>query len=137
MCCEHPQRFNELFPDFELSNHTVRQIEKSAFWIRDNVRYDYSEKVRFWDTRFDDLEKRGSDDFIFRSIQKLQVWPFPPVVIEYHFARSLGAGESIGRPYYLIEGTHRVSYLLRALDLGWLPGDKLLPLLEVAPNKTL
>ena len=67
-------------------------------------------------------------------MMKTGTWPFPPVVIEAGFARSLGAPTYIGRPFHLIEGTHRVSYALRMMEVGLVERTKPVEIIEVRLN---
>jgi hypothetical protein len=59
-------------------------------------------------------------------------WPFPPVIIEARFAVSLGAPEDIGKSYHLIEGTHRVSYARRMIEISLADRDRTVEVIELA-----
>lgn len=136
ICFEHPDRFDGLFPRFDVELHTALRITRSAAWIADNVRYDRGETVDFWCDRFHALLARDeTSDEIFGPLLLNGTWHFPPVVVESNFALSLGAPRDIGRPYYLIEGTHRLSYLRAMLELEMMPRDRELPLIAVQIRK--
>ncbi len=64
-------------------------------------------------------------------------WEFPPVIIEAEFAVSLGAHEDVGKPYHLIEGTHRVSYARRMIEVGLANRTCSAEVIEVKPNKQM
>jgi hypothetical protein len=135
ICFEHPDRFNGLFPRFNIELHSAVRITRSAAWINNNVRYDRGETVDFWCDRFHSLLARDeTSDEVFVPMLRNGTWHFPPVVIESNFALSLGAPGDIGTPYYLIEGTHRLSYLRAMLELEMISSDRELPLIAVQPR---
>lgn len=136
ICFEHPDRFDGLFPRFDVDRHSALRITRSAVWIADNVRYDHGETVDFWCDRFHSLLGRGAtSDEVSGPMLRNGMWHFPPVVVESSFALSLGAPDDIGTPYYLIEGTHRLSYLRAMLELEMISPDRELPLIAVQPLK--
>lgn len=61
--------------------------------------------------------------------------PFPPVVIESVLMIDDG-WRVYGRPYHLIEGTHRVGYLRRTLERGLVPTDSLHSFVVLRPATT-
>lgn len=133
ICFEHPRRFNNLLPQFDVRRHTARRIQQTAGLVYGNVRYDDNEDIDFWFDHFDSqLCSRRSDYEIFNHMVKHGEWPFPPVIVEATFAETLGASEGIGRPYHLIEGTHRVSYLRRMIQRGLVSREKSVFVIEVA-----
>ena len=135
ICFEHPCRFDELFPRFDVELHSAVRIVKSTAWIHDNVRYDRGESVDFWCERFHSLYSTSEvSDEVFRPMIQNGTWHFPPVVIEFKFALSLGAPRDIGTPYYLIEGTHRLSYLHAMIDLEMISSERELGLIEIQPR---
>ena len=132
ICFEHPGRFNDLLPRFDPRRHVARRIRRTAGWVYDNVRYDDNQDLDFWFSHFDSQFSSGRSDYeIFTQMVEHGEWPFPPVIIDAAFALTLGAPESIGRPYHLVEGTHRVSYLRRMLQRGLISREKSLPVIEV------
>lgn len=135
ICFEHPERFDGILPRFNIELHAALRITRSAAWIGDNVRYNRGETVDFWCDRFHSLLARDeTSDEVFGPMLRNETWHFPPVVIESNFALSLGAPRDIGTPYYLIEGTHRLSYLRAMLELEMISSDRELPLIEVQPR---
>jgi len=132
ICFEHPRRFNDLLPRFNACLHMARRIRQTAGWVYDNVRYDDNQEVDFWFDHFDSQLSSGRRDYeIFNQMIKHGEWPFPPVIVEAAFAATLGAPASIGNPYHLIEGTHRVSYLRRMIQLGLVSREKSVSVIEV------
>ncbi|MFH1813742.1 MAG: hypothetical protein ABIF28_06160 [Pseudomonadota bacterium] len=98
----------------------------------DNIRYDDNKDVDFWFEQFDSQFTSGrSKSEIFTHMINHGEWPFPPVIIEAAFASTLGATERIGTPYHLIEGTHRVSYLRRMIQLELVSNDDSVAIIEV------
>jgi hypothetical protein len=135
ICFEHPDRFDGLFPRFDVELHSTLRITRSAAWIGDHVRYDRGEIVDFWCDRFHSLLAGDeTSDEVVAPMLRYGTWHFPPVVIESNFALSLGAPRDIGTPYYLIEGTHRLSYLRAMLELEMISSDCELPLIAVQPR---
>lgn len=134
ICFEHPDRFNEILPGFNPALHTAKRISQTAAWVFTNVRYDNNEEVDFWGEQFDAfLESPKKIDYvIFAHMVTKKTWLFPPVIIEARFARQLGARPSIGEPYYLIEGTHRTSYLRRMLERKMVDPQQPVELIEIA-----
>lgn len=135
ICWEHPDRFDRVLPGFDPAIHKAARTPQRASWILRNVTYDESESLRdLWAWHVDrHLEQgRGASEVLVPMLAN-QSWPFPPVVVEASFARSLGASTDVGEPFYLIEGTHRVSYLHRLVELGRIPPQSKLELIMIAP----
>ena len=120
ICYEHGSRFNEYFPCFNLNSHKIQTRLVTASEIQEFVRYDNNEPVTFWETQFDNCRAnlQPFEVEIFEHMIKNGTWPFPPVIIDNSngFANSLSK-HALGSPWHLIEGTHRVSYLNRMLEL--------------------
>lgn len=133
ICYEHPGRLNELLPGFDAGLHSATRISRSAGWIRDNVKYDDGEEPTFWSDQFDCFLCDPSPGYsVFVSMTRDETWSFPPVIVLSRFAATLGAPSYIGEPYHLIEGTHRISYLRRMLELGMLADSSTHVLILVA-----
>jgi hypothetical protein len=133
ICFEHPQRFNERLPLFDVDRHSAKRRLRTAAWVYECVRYDDNEKVEFWYEKFDEQLATGREThWVFTHMIRQSEWPFPPVVIEASFAKSLGAPVNVGRPYHLIEGTHRVSYLRRMVERGLVRPDRELWVIEIS-----
>lgn len=135
ICFEHPDRFDELFPAFNPEEHVAVRKGRSLGWVYDNVRYDRSEELDFWYAQFDEFQKSGCSGYeIYTHMTRTGDWPFPPVIIEAGFAVSLGAPKNVGKPYHLIEGTHRVSYARRMLEIGLVNRARSVAVIEVRPH---
>lgn len=136
ICFEHPERFNNLFPDFNPDIHSALRVTKTAKWVFNNVYYNNGEQIDFWSEQFDNYLKSNEKDYeIFVFMNKHKIWPFPPVIIEAQFAMKVGAPKMItGKPYYLIEGTHRVSYLRRMQELGMVKAERIVELIQIMPR---
>ena len=135
-CCEHPDRMDSFFPDFDLNLHEVVEREVTADWIAENVRYDDGESLEsdeFYGFHFDadpPREKRGFE--VYNYMIRNLAWSFPPIVVNAGFAKeSLGCPFGLGYPFHLFEGTHRISYLLKMLSLGLLHGISKHTVLEI------
>ena len=132
ICFEHPTRFNRIFPGFDIERHTVKRIKKRTEWVASNIRYDGGERLEgFWVHHF------GKPTPLLEEMLRNKTWPFPPVVVEANMAADqLSAKSRLGEPYYLIEGTHRVSYLLNMAERGIIDGNSEHELLEIV-NKNI
>ncbi|ADE13441.1 hypothetical protein Nhal_0238 [Nitrosococcus halophilus Nc 4] len=137
ICFEHPTRFDSFFPGFNPQEHTALRTERSASWIKGNIRYDNDDDLRFWFKQFDDFRSAGKGSKVFEYMIEHRNWSFPPVIVEWRFAQELGAPSYVGRPYYLVEGTHRVSYLLRMLELGLVKETDSYQLIVITPNQAM
>lgn len=132
ICFEHPDRFDDLFPRFDPAVHDAVRVTRTAGWVYDNVRYDDDEEPDFWSIQFDDYLRNGESAYsVFAHMVKNRTWPFPPVIIEASFAVELGASGRLGKPYYLNEGTHRVSYMRRMVQLGMVSREEGAEVIEV------
>ena len=133
ICLEHPNRFNEILPNFDISIHTAIRVTRTVEWILKNVTYNRSKSIHNeWAWHVDEyLESGTGGSEVLPPMVDSGVWPFPPVIVKADFAFSIGAPEYIGTPYYLIEGTHRVSYLARLVELGRIRAEAYLPIIEV------
>lgn len=131
ICFEHPARFDALFPGFEPSRHEARRVRRTAGWVYENVRYDDNQDIDFWFSHFDSqFSSRQRECEIFTHMVNEGEWPFPPVIIEAAFGATLGATR-LGKPYHLIEGTHRVSYLRRMVQLRLVTEEREVWIIEV------
>ena len=135
ICFEHPCRIDSLLPHFDVKLHAAQRVSRSVSWFYDNVRYERNQELDFWGWQFDNFLASGKTNYkIFTHMIAEKNWPFPPVILAANFAFQLGAPKDIGRPYYLIEGTHRASYMRRMMQLEMVPGDKLVELIELIPK---
>ena len=135
ICFQHFDRFNEYFPLFDLEIHSVARIEMKTKDIYENIRYDNNSKIDFWYFHIDEYlesRKRANCEVLLYAVQN-GTWSFPPVVIKNNLARSLGCQE-YGKPFHLIEGTHRISYVKRLFELGKIEADIKHKLLLIRKN---
>ena len=63
ICFEHPDRFDELFPEFDPEKHSAIRVRRSLGWVYDNVRYDHSEELDFHYAHFDAYREAGNTDY--------------------------------------------------------------------------
>jgi hypothetical protein len=132
ICFEFPDRFDDLLPGFDVASHSAVRVVKTASWLIENVRYDRGEPVVFHLPRFRMLMARNdANDEVLGPMIANGTWHFPPVIIESDLAVSLGAPHDIGRPYYLIEGTHRLSYLHGLVDRDMISKARELEVIQI------
>lgn len=132
LCYELPDHFDNVLPGFDPDIHCAVRITKQARWVLENViYYDGRGVLDEWAWHVDRRLKNGtSASCVLESMLENGAWPFPPVVIEASLARTLGIGTPEGN-YFLIEGTHRVSYLSRLVQLGRIGLDQSLEIIEI------
>lgn len=132
ICFEHPDQLDFLLPGFDPKLHSAIRIKKTLGWLYDNVRYLNNKELTFWYEQFDRFRETSETSYeIYAYMAKTGTWPFPPVIIETMFAASLGATEELGNPFHLIEGTHRMSYARRMLELGLVDTSRVVEVIEI------
>ncbi len=134
-CYEHADRFDEYFPLFDVAKHAVIERKVTSDWVYHNLRYDENESLEsdnFYGWQYEEYLNSGSDYSIFVEMKKNKTWPFAPIIVESSFAMSeLGSNSTLGSPYHLFEGTHRVSYLLKMLSLDLIKSHSLHKVFEI------
>lgn len=126
---DHFDLFNEDYPWFDINRCEYNTVSLEASYILRDVRYFNNESLsspNFWHGQFDYFFEKGTeyDYLIFREMMLHRTFPFPPIIL--NFVEVNGPqGRLYGRPLHLIEGTHRVSYLTRMLELGLIADDSL------------
>ncbi|MCC6656589.1 MAG: hypothetical protein IT512_00225 [Rhodocyclaceae bacterium] len=115
---DHFDHFNAHYPWFEIESAKFERICLTATEIYKKIRYFDGQSLDFWYEHFDELRKRPQQYEIFSAMVTNLTWPFPPIALQVKMTKEvdqpLGA---LGKPLHLIEGTHRVSYLCRMLEL--------------------
>lgn len=134
ICLEHFDRFNRYFPKFDINEHRVDRVLFTAGQIYNEVYYDDNKRLDFWYFQADDYLE-GTSSLIYPLLEycmKNKKWSFCPVVIDHAFGCELG-GRRLGHPYHLIEGTHRVSFINRLLELNIIDASSTHKLLIIRP----
>ena len=114
---DHFRHFNEHYPDLRLEDYELTLESWSAQQADDNIRFFKNEVMDWWGTQYDEFERKNQDYLIYQAMSKDLTPPFPPVVIDSSLLKDDG-WLVYGRPFHLIEGTHRVSYLRHMLQRG-------------------
>ncbi|WIH05328.1 hypothetical protein KHF85_02060 [Xanthomonas translucens pv. graminis] len=70
-----------------------------------------------WGTQYDYFKAQNQDYLIYQRMSQDLTPPFPPILIQSTLLIDNG-WRVYGRDIHLIEGTHRVGYLRRMLELG-------------------
>lgn len=134
-CCEHPERTNHYFPNFNPDEHVVIEREVSPNWINENVRYDHSLELddeRFYGFHFKNYPNERPHFHVYNFMIQHYTWPFPPIFVQRDFAREeLGSHDWLGTPFHLFEGCHRISYLLKMLQMKLIDGESRHTVLEI------
>jgi len=118
---DHFDHFNHHYPSFKIEDYTLAIRSLSASEAAEKIRTFGDQRMIKWCRQFDEFEKTNNRYPVFRSMAEKLTFPFPPVLIEP--SGLLHPNRSYGRPFHLIEGTHRVSYLNRMLERGMIPPD--------------
>jgi hypothetical protein len=118
ICFDHFDNFDGWFPGFDINEITVLPKTVSAQDVYDNVRRgDRLETHWRWQVN-EQLERNfPSGNFVLQHCLDNDTWPSPPVIVDSAYGATLG-GTDLGTPWHLVEGTHRVSYITRLLELG-------------------
>lgn len=142
---DHFDHHNKHYPNFEIADYDLQIIQLRAGDLRDQVRYfgNSIEEVASWGAQFDEFEereKRGNPKrfryFIYEEMTKNLTFPFPPVLLDSTGLEDL-RGLVYGRPLHLVEGTHRVGFLLRMLERGLVASESLHDFVLLQPKNAL
>lgn len=136
ICFELPSHFNLYLPRFDVKVNKVVVRQVSAQWIKESVRYDDNKSLEnsFYGFHVENASRlpKPLQPPLLREMLTNKTWPFLPVIVEHdHGVKDLGSKQTLGHPYHLIEGCHRVSYLLKMLELGCIAPDSKHDVLEV------
>lgn len=112
---DHFCHFNEHYPDLRLEDYQLTLESWSAQKANDNIRFFNNEVMDWWGTQYDEFKQKNQDYLIYQAMSNNLTPPFPPVVIDSSLLKDDGR-LIYGRPFHLIEGTHRVSYLRHMLQ---------------------
>lgn len=136
---DHFDHFNAHYPWFDIDNVRIERINLAAADVYTKVRYFDSKPLDFWHTQYDEFSRRKTKDYeVFKDMVTNLTWPFPPIVLRSDGARGLKQPlGNLGQPLHLVEGTHRVSYLCRMLELKMVKPMSLHKLVIVTPNRTV
>lgn len=121
---DHFEHFNNYYPDFELYAYNFYIEYLTAQDAYDQIKFFYNNSTSGWEEQYDDFRARNQDYLIYQRMSKDLTPPFPPILIQSDLLVDNG-WRVYGRQINLIEGTHRVGYLRRMLELG-----------EISPEST-
>lgn len=76
----------------------------------------------WWHKQYDEFRKTNYDYEIYQEMARNLTFPYPPIVMDAAFLKD-NEWRVYGRPLHLVEGTHRVSYLMRMVELGLVAND--------------
>ena len=114
---DHLDHFNNHYPDFELEEYSIDIESFTAQQANDLVRTLGNKVMDWWAEQYEEFRRRDYPYVIYQEMSQNLTPPFPPVVFEVSKLVD-SRGWVYGRPYHLIEGTHRVSYLRHMLAEG-------------------
>ncbi|MDH4906116.1 hypothetical protein ACWA5G_00180 [Xanthomonas axonopodis pv. ricini] len=114
---DHFDHFNEHYPALELEEYEFSVEYMTAQEAYDQIKFFFNESMTDWGSQYDYFKARNQDYVIYQRMSRDLTPPFPPVLIESTLLIDNG-WRVYGRDIHLIEGTHRVSYLRRMLELG-------------------
>ncbi len=111
---DHFDHFNERYPSFHIDHYEMCLKKMTATEAASNIKFFGNREVAMWCWQYDEFERTNQNYPVFRFMSENGTPPFPPVVID---PRNLQHDHYIyGKPLHLIEGTHRLSYLIRMLE---------------------
>lgn len=118
---DHFSHFNEDFPDFFIEHHQFEMTQMTVQEVDKKVRYFGDEELgTFWGEQYDLFETKNQDYAVFQYMRKHLTPPFPPILLDPSILKPKERWD-YGRPMHLVEGTHRVSYLIRMVQRGIIP----------------
>lgn len=95
------------------------------------IKFFGNREMKMWCWQYDVFERKNQNYPVFRFLSENGTSPFPPVVID---PRNLRHDHYIyGEPLHLIEGTHRLSYLVRMLELDLIMPESIHEFVLVSP----
>jgi len=129
---DHFDHFNERYPDFEIGEYDLSIVPLTAYEAAAKIRFFGNREMRMWCWQYDEFERKNQNYPVFRFMAENGTPPFPPVVID---AKNLRHDYYIyGEPLHLIEGTHRLSYLIRMLERGLILPESVHDFVFVTPK---
>ncbi|MFP5245868.1 MAG: hypothetical protein ACLGH0_04165, partial [Thermoanaerobaculia bacterium] len=94
ICFEHSNRFNELFPHFNVGLHSAVRVRRTASWLLENAGHEEGEPFTFHLGRFQMLMRHNdTHDEVLGPMLANGTWHFPPVIIETDYL-SRGASKT-------------------------------------------
>lgn len=114
---DHFDHFNLHYPKFSLRSYDFSLEHMSARDAYDRIKFFNNKPMEMWDKQYDWFKRENHEYMIFQRMARDLTPPFPPILIESSLLVDEG-WRIYGRDLHLIEGTHRVGYLRRMLELG-------------------
>ncbi|AKK66275.1 hypothetical protein ISN35_07115 [Xanthomonas translucens pv. undulosa] len=114
---DHFEHFNNHYPGFDLNVYDIGIEYLTAKEAYDRIKFFHNKPMTDWGTQYDYFKAQDQDYLIYQRMSQDLTPPFPPILIQSTLLIDNG-WRVYGRDIHLIEGTHRVSYLRRMLELG-------------------
>lgn len=131
---DHWRHFNDVLPDFLIEQHEFEIRHMTVEEVERKVRYFGNEDLgAFWAEQFDLFHKKNQDYMVFQYMKEHLTPPFPPILLDPS-ALIPRKHWDYGRPIHLVEGTHRVSYLIRMAQREIIPWSSSHEFVYVAPR---
>ena len=139
VCYDDHARMDDYFPWFSTRQHRVVERIVSTAWLQENVKYDDGESLEsesFYGFQVGLKVPGVSPEHDLAEFMRINAtWPLRPIIVETRFAyEALGCQRHLGAPYQLLDGSRRVSILLRMLALDMVPRQGTHSVLELAEN---
>lgn len=114
---DHFEHFNHHYPDFDFGAYDLCIEYLTAREAYDRIKFFHNKPMTDWGPQYDYFKMQNQDYLVYQRMSKDLTPPFPPVLIQSALLADSG-WRIYGRDIHLIEGTHRVGYLRRMLELG-------------------
>ncbi len=115
---DHFDHHNNHYPTFEIDQFNFELIELSVAEVNEKIRYFNNRPLNdWWGAQYDEFEQADQQYIIYQFMSQNHTVPFPPILIDSTSWENKDA-LPLGSPLHLVEGTHRVSYLLRMAERG-------------------
>lgn len=121
---DHFDHFNDHYPNFIIDERQFVARRVKADDVAARIRYFDNKQIDWWHEQFDAFQKENYDYPIYQEMSKNLTFPFPPIVMDSALLTD-NEWRVYGRPIHLVEGTHRVSYLMRMVELGLIARDSM------------
>jgi hypothetical protein len=129
---DHFDHFNDYYTNFEMDDYRISIRNMTASEAESQIRFFGNREMRMWCWQYDEFERKNQNYLVFRLMLENGTPPFPPILID---SSKLKHDDHVyGKPLHLIEGTHRVSYLIRMLERGLVLPNSVHSFVLLEPN---
>ena len=130
---DHFDHFNAHYPDFDIGDYAFHVEHLTAQNAYDDIKFFHNKPLTEWSLQYDEFKSRNQDYLIYQRMSVDLTPPFPPILIQSNLLVDKD-WRVYGRDLHLVEGTHRVSYLRRMLELEEIQANSLHKFVVLRPS---